>query len=766
MLKRNKIPRYILLFISLNVGQCIAQGRQQIEIVKNQHSDYQVILPLAPTKSEQKAANLLVTFIKATTGVSLQVLNEPIAGKPMAAMPGIYIGRTSMAEHLNLLRDSIMSSEGYLICTNNKNVLIIGGKGHGAEYGVYYFAEKFLQARMYDANPAEFVQKSKLELPSNLKISSIPAFIYRESYYPMSEDPAYLNWHGLHRFEDLWGIWGHSYNKLIPPSVYFKKHPEYYALVNGVRQPTQLCLSNPEVLKKVIDTLKIMMAENPDAIYWSVAPNDGGGYCSCDACKKVDREEGGHQGSLIRFVNKVADAFKDKKITTLAYEGTAAAPQKTHAQSNVIILISSIDIFREQPLRNANWPAAVLLRNQLKSWANKANQLFIWDYSVQFTNYLSPFPDLEVLADNLKYFKSQHVTGIFEQGSGDTYADAAELNSYLQAKLFWNPDQDVHDLITEFCNGYYGPGSAFVREYLIDRKTALQNSGKHLDIYGNPMIDSRGYLSTENMEHYQKLLYEAHLAVATDNKYSDRIKRLQLSLEYVALQQALFYGIDSGGFLQISKDLTTYIPKAGWQDRVDRFVMDCKQQGVKVLAEEGLSPDAYKDYWQKILSVPLPVNLALHAKVTLDNPFVEDYPAKGNQTLTDGMPGYKDFSYNWLCFYAADLSAIIDMGSIKNCGKISINFLDDPRHWIFLPVSVQVSVSQNGIDYKDLKPVAFNEGPEHSDIQIITASFSLPAASKLRFIKIKAINPKTLPVWQNNTSKKAMIAADEIRVTP
>ncbi|QEC73975.1 DUF4838 domain-containing protein [Arachidicoccus ginsenosidivorans] len=88
----------------------------------------------------------------------------------------------------------------------------------------------------------------------------------------MSEDPAYLNWHGLHRFEDLWGIWGHSYNKLIPPSVYFKKHPEYYALVNGVRQPTQLCLSNPEVLKKVIDTLKIMMAENPDAIYWSVAP--------------------------------------------------------------------------------------------------------------------------------------------------------------------------------------------------------------------------------------------------------------------------------------------------------------------------------------------------------------------------------------------------------------------------------------------------------------------------------------------------------------
>ena len=37
----------------------------------------------------------------------------------------------------------------------------------------------------------------------------------------------------------------------MPPSEFYKKHPEYYSLINNKRihEHAQLCLTNPDVLK-------------------------------------------------------------------------------------------------------------------------------------------------------------------------------------------------------------------------------------------------------------------------------------------------------------------------------------------------------------------------------------------------------------------------------------------------------------------------------------------------------------------------------------
>src|SRR5690606_34319290 len=105
----------------------------------------------------------------------------------------------------------------------------------------------------------------------------------------------------------------------VPAKTYFDKHPDFYALVDGKRKASQLCLSNPQVLKIVLGHLKAQMDDNPQMKYWSVSQNDDLGYCECQRCKAVDKQEGGPQGSIIRFVNKVAAQFPDKIIPTLAY---------------------------------------------------------------------------------------------------------------------------------------------------------------------------------------------------------------------------------------------------------------------------------------------------------------------------------------------------------------------------------------------------------------------------------------------------------------
>ena len=751
------IPLFSALVL-LTVG---CKGQSSLKLVQNHRSAYRIVLPGTPTKNEQRAAQLLQKIIEQSTGAELPIITEGTAD----TSPAIYIGETAAAERLNLTLNK--TKEGYRLHVAGNSLFLTAGQGHSPEYAVYYFVEKYLHARKYDKQNAVLPKSADLEVPQGLDEVSLAAFNYRESYLPLSQDPDYLNWHGLQRFEDLWGLWGHSYFKLMPPARYFKSHPEYYALVNGSRRPTQLCLSNASVLALVIDTLKVMMEDNPDAIYWSVSPNDGGGYCTCDSCKKLDMEEGGPQGSLIHFVNAVAAAFPDKKITTLAYGGTADAPLKTHARSNVIVLLSSIDLFRESPVRTASYAAAVRFRRQLKDWSAKASHIFIWDYAVQFTNYLAPFPDIKTMADNFKYFKAQGVEGVFEQGSGEDYSDASALKSYVQAKLLWQPEADVDSLIRDFCAGYYGAAAPYVLSYFKARQAAVANAGKHLDIYGNPILETSGFLSPSHMAHYQKLLDSARAAVNTHPEplYLHRVGLLQLGLDFAALQQARFYGLDPGGFL-IQGNGLNYTVRPDWRQRIDHFTSELKKAEIINLSEDGLTVNQYLQQWQDILSSDWPANLALHGQVSLKYPFAEDYPAKGNQTLIDGMRGFKDFSYNWLCFYGTDLEAVVDMGQIKACGKINVNFLDDPRHWIFLPTTVQAAISLDGMKFTNLKPVDLKEGAEHSDIRIVPAMFNLPPGKRARYIKIKAINPGILPAWRNEVPKKPMIAADEIRVTP
>ncbi len=170
---------------------------------------------------------------------------------------------------------------------------------------------------------------------------------------------------------------------------------------------------------------------------------------------------------------------------------TAKAPKQTKPAANVYVFLSSIDAFREAPL--ANIASAEAFRKDLAGWSAMTGHIFVWDYATQFTNYLAPFPKLQTLPADFILFKKNKVKGIFEQGSGDTYSDMAELNSYVQAKLLWRPEADIQVIIAEFCNGYYREAAPYIQQYLKARQDALIQSGRHLDIYGSPVTDSRGF---------------------------------------------------------------------------------------------------------------------------------------------------------------------------------------------------------------------------------------------------------------------------------
>lgn len=729
-------------------------GAGQIKLVESGRSRYFIVIPDAASKTEKDAANALRSIILAASGANLPIVKEAALRSDHA----IFIGKCSRTGKGNF---DLAKDDGFTIAGSGPQLFIVGKSGQGTMYGAYYFAEQYLGCRKYDSGPPEIPRQEHILLPADIKEIVSPDFIYRQSYYPQSNNAEYLRWHGLQQFEDLWGLWGHSYFKLIPPAKYFSTNPEYFALVNGQRRTTQLCLSNKKVLELSIQRLKELMADNPDALYWSVAPNDEGGYCTCDLCRKIDDPEGGPSGSLIRFVNKIAASFPDKSITTLGYGYTSAAPLKTRPAKNVYVLLSSIDAYKDQPIADASSAAA--LRTQLSNWSALTSNIFMWDYCTQFTNYLSPFPVQHVIGADLAYYSSKGVKGIFEQGSGETYSDMAELNSYLQAKLLWDSRADVQKIIKEFCEGYYGKAAPFILKYLAARTEALRTSQRRLDIYGSPINDRKGYLSPGNIDTYDTFLEQAHRAVE-GTLYEDRVKRVRLSLDYVVLQQSRHFGVEQFGFLE-QGGAAFYNPKNGWKAKVERFCNFAERSGVTELAELGLSPKAYQAEWEAMLLQKWPVNPVQGAGISFKNMYVEDYPAKGKGTLVDGMTGFEDFSYNWLCFYGQDMVATVDAGTPITVSTVNLNFLEDQRHWIFPPEAVIIETSNDGVNFREFKRVQLPVLSEKSKTEIRSISVK-GKTQKVRYIRVAAICPKELPSWRNYGNKQAMIACDEIFILP
>ena len=178
-----------------------------------------------------------------------------------------------------------------------------------------------------------------------------------------------------------------------------------------------------------------------------------------------------------------------------------------------------------------------------------------------------------------------------------------------------------------------------------------------------------------------------------------------------------------------------------------------------ILSDDGTSLDEYASEWKTVFQKKLPVNKATPAKIEINQPFIPEYPAKGITTLIDGMYGFKDFSYNWLLF-ENNLSVTLDLHEITNISTINIDFLEDQRHWIFLPQSVDIEISSDGINYEKLTEWASFKTIENSQTSIQTANFILN--KKARFIKVKADAIPSLPTWRTHKTKKPIIAVSEI----
>jgi hexosaminidase len=103
--------------------------------------------------------------------------------------------------------------------------------------------------------------------------------------------------------------------------------------------------------------------------------------------------------------------------------------------------------------------------------------------------------------------------------------------------------------------------------------------------------------------------------------------------------------------------------------------------------------------------------------------------------------GVEDITDNkWLGFDKMDMIAVIDMGSKVSVNHIAARFLSYKLKSIFLPTSVEFSVSDDGKKFRTLKTVAMDQYlNDRYDCWIDIADID-KLKENARFIRVYAIN--------------------------
>ncbi|WMJ24066.1 DUF4838 domain-containing protein [Paludicola sp. MB14-C6] len=466
--------------------------------------------------------------------------------------------------------------DGFSYYIFDKDIMIESASEQGFVYAVYDFLERIVGCRYYtkteeyvpsDVNLTIFFEKYAFE----------PILQYREDFYKGFEDEIFCEKHKMSPASkhNGWGFWCHSFETLVNPKEYFNEHPEYFSLYEGQRVGTnaQLCLSNPDVYRILVENLRKHMEQNPDALYWSVSQNDNNAYCQCEECRKMNEYDESPMGSVLHFVNKVAAEFPDKIISTLAYWYTRTPPKHTRPANNVHIMLCNIEANRGLPIEKDT--KSIDSKNELLAWKKICKNVFLWDYCIQFRNLVSPFPNLRVIPQNIRFFVENNVRSLFSQANREYGGEFSELRGYLLAKMMWDPYCDAEAVIQEFVDGYYKQAAPYIIDYINAMHDALEQNGGELSIFGSPSDYEETFLTPELFETYENYFDCAENAVSNDLETLFRVKTVRLPLYYAGI--CLKYGsrqkqLDMIAAFTAQAKKTGLIMVEEWSITVEKFV--------------------------------------------------------------------------------------------------------------------------------------------------------------------------------------------------
>ena len=476
---------------------------------------------LAQSPNKSSATSPLTTTQK-ITNVKISAGNSAIESFAVAELKWYFSAKNITVSEsgfpITLSIDPSVEADGYKIEATEDGLTLTGGNSRGFAYGFYNFLESFVGVHFYAADTV-VVDDKDFEIGTGVLDEFSPAFdIQRNPWYPIEALPE----------KDGGNDSGKHLTKTLTIGTITSN--------GGIAQP---CLTDPENLPKAIKYVSNFLASTPGLNTLAFAPNDGSDYyCQCPNCARIDKEEGGHAATYIRFINAIINAVAadypsvDFEINIRTYLQTA--PAITKPVDGVSVRVSTAGCHATHAITDASCPESVAFMQCIETWEKLCDSIHLEYVLTATTDYIPVFANLGALRENMRFFaesgiKSIHCTGNFACPSGEF----GELRVYLISKLLLDPmmsEEQFSTYMNDFLKAFYGEGWEYIRKF-IDKTTELAADG-HQTASGSPFdaITVDEYLANEETF---DAWWDAAEAAAGDR--IDFVKRARYQWRYIKL---------------------------------------------------------------------------------------------------------------------------------------------------------------------------------------------------------------------------------------
>ena len=479
------------------------------------------------SSAAQFAAKEISKYVEAMTGAKLKVI----------------VGRTVGGARIEI-DDAVkgLEREEFRIETKSGVLSLSGGSPRAALYAAYELLEHFGCGFWSPFNETVPSAKS-LSVESAWKVQSKPAIPWRQVHsqygYKIPWKPK-LRINGRMWTEATPANLGGSDSMAMGQSLaglnhgdaekrLFAEHPDWFAWREKEKSRTmrQMCTSNDEVVDAIVAKIRSRYKANPSNIsYESVSLRDNDKICQCDKCRRLVKKHESTAAPIFDCANRVAKAIaKDLpnvRIVVLAYWVSQTPPKGMTLEPNVVVCWARLRNFAVPPSKVPGHDA------KLNKWRELAKgNVVIWDYNVQFRGYLLPAPIIDMMGPGFREYAEKGIKGVMVQmaGFGAALMDFAELRTWLCAKLMWNPAQDEHKLMRDWCDGACGAGSTAVKEWLEIRRKARDRKRS----YGPYDPDSLHVFTPKELVKGYVLMQEALKATEGDARTHAQVRRISLA---------------------------------------------------------------------------------------------------------------------------------------------------------------------------------------------------------------------------------------------
>ena len=262
---------------------------------------------------------------------------------------------------------------------------------------------------------------------------------------------------------------------------------------------TNLCYSQPDVRKRMIDAVVVYCKENPgiDMLHFWLADGTNN-HCECEACEQMLPSDW-----YVLMLNELDEALTaqnvDTKVVFLIYVDLLWAPQKQHINNPDRFVLMFAPITRNYGqnyadhlqftgqlpayIRNKlNFTSSLELNlAQLRQWQKGfAGDSFIYDYHLMYAHFNDP--GYEACARNV-FEDMKGLTGIELDGMISCQLQRCFFPTALPMKMMaaalWNKDCDYEQTADAYYQAAFGSDGLLVRQY-------MQTLSQQFAIYEGP----------------------------------------------------------------------------------------------------------------------------------------------------------------------------------------------------------------------------------------------------------------------------------------